>query len=185
MSGGALIGVVAGEASGDLLGAQLVRALRTRLPEARFAGIGGPKMQAEGVDSWFPMERLAVRGYVEVLKHYPGLVALRGALKRRLGRARPRLFIGIDAPDFNLPLEAKLKRNGIPTVHFVSPSIWAWRSGRIRFISQAVNQVLLLFPFEVPIYRQAGIPFTYVGHPLAALIPPEAATRDARAQLQL
>lgn len=185
MSGGPLIGVVAGEASGDLLGAQLIRALRARLPETQFAGIGGPKMQAEGVESWFPMERLAVRGYVEVLKHYPGLVALRGALKRRLSRARPRLFIGIDAPDFNLPLEAKLKRNGIPTVHFVSPSIWAWRSGRIRFISRAVNQVLLLFPFEAPIYRQAGIPFTYVGHPLADLIPLEEATHAAREQLKL
>jgi len=185
VSGRALIGIAAGEASGDLLGAELVRAIRTRLPEAQFVGIGGPKMQAEGVESWFPMERLAVRGYVEVLKHYPGLLSLRRSLKGRMSRAHPRVFIGIDAPDFNLPLEAKLKRNAIPTVHFVSPSLWAWRGGRIRFISRAVNRVLLLFPFEVPIYRHAGIPFTYVGHPLADLIPLEDVTNAAREQLRL
>lgn len=185
MSRDPLIAVVAGEASGDLLGAELVSELRRRMPLARFAGIGGGRMQAAGVESWFPMERLAVRGYVEVLRHYAGIVSLRRSLAQRLIAARPQAFIGVDAPDFNLPLEARLKRRGIPTIHFVSPSVWAWRGARLRTIGRAVSQMLLLFPFEEPLYRRAGIPFRYVGHPLADLIPLEDGTRGAREQLRL
>ena len=122
-----LIGIVAGEASGDFLGAQLMQSLSSRLPGIRFVGIGGPRMQSAGLECWYPMERLAVRGYVEVLRHYPGLVAMRSQLKGRLLASRPNLFIGVDAPDFNLDLEASLKRRGVPTVHYVSPSVWAWR----------------------------------------------------------
>ena len=119
--------MVAGEASGDLLGAHLIAALRPHLPGSRFIGIGGPKMQSEGLDSLFPMERLAVRGYAEVLRHYPGLAWMRRKLRLALLQARPNLFVGVDAPDFNLGLEARLKAQGVKTVHFVSPSIWAWR----------------------------------------------------------
>jgi lipid-A-disaccharide synthase len=179
------IGMVAGEASGDLLGAHLIAALRPHLPNARFVGIGGPKMQSEGFESLFPMERLAVRGYAEVLRHYPGLAVMRGRLLRTLLRARPHAFIGVDAPDFNLRLEARLKRAGIPVAHYVSPSIWAWRGGRIHGIARSVDRMLTLFPFEETIYREAGIPATYVGHPLADLIPEEDQTANARGQLKI
>lgn len=179
------IGMVAGEASGDLLGAHLIAALRTQLPDARFVGIGGPKMQAQGLDSLFPMERLAVRGYAEVLRHYPGLVWMRRKLRLALLEARPQLFIGVDAPDFNLGLEAGLKRAGVPVVHYVSPSIWAWRGGRIAAIARSVDQVLTLFPFEEAIYRKAGVAATYVGHPLADLIPEQDQTASTRAQLKI
>lgn len=179
------IGMVAGEASGDLLGAHLIAALRTHLPDARFVGIGGPKMQAQGLDSLFPMERLAVRGYAEVLRHYPGLVWMRRKLRLALLEARPQLFIGVDAPDFNLGLEAGLKRAGVPVVHYVSPSIWAWRGGRIAAIARSVDQVLTLFPFEEAIYRKAGVAATYVGHPLADLIPEQDQTASTRAQLKI
>ncbi|OGA27307.1 MAG: lipid-A-disaccharide synthase [Betaproteobacteria bacterium RIFCSPLOWO2_02_FULL_65_24] len=180
-----LVGMVAGEASGDFLGAQLIQALRRRRPALQFAGIGGPKMQAAGLDSWYSMERLAVRGYVEVLRAYPGLLRLRSALRRRLLSVRPAVFIGVDAPDFNLTLEAGLKRQGVRTIHYVSPSIWAWRGGRIRRVAGAVDQLLALFPFEEPLYRRAGIPCTYVGHPLADAIPPDVATEWMRDQLKL
>jgi lipid-A-disaccharide synthase len=179
------IGMVAGEASGDLLGAHLMAALHAHLPGARFIGIGGPKMQSEGLDALFPMERLAVRGYAEVLQHYPGLLWMRRRLRRALVKARPQLFIGVDAPDFNLGLEAGLKRTGIPVVHYVSPSIWAWRGGRIGAIARSVNHVLTLFPFEERIYREAGIPATYVGHPLADMIPEQDQTASTRLQLKI
>ena len=177
--------MVAGEASGDLLGAHLMAALRTHLPGASFVGIGGPKMQSQGFESLFPMERLAIRGYAEVLRHYPGLLAMRGKLCRMLLRMRPQAFIGVDAPDFNLGLEARLKRAGIATVHYVSPSIWAWRRGRLHGIARSVDRMLTLFPFEAEIYAREGVPATYVGHPLADLIPEADQTAGARAQLKI
>ena len=179
------IGMVAGEASGDLLGAPLIEALRAQLPSARFIGIGGPKMQSAGLDSWFEMERLAVRGYAEVLRHYPGLLWLRHRLRQALLEARPQLFIGVDAPDFNFGLEAGLKRAGVPVAHYVSPSLWAWRGNRINAIRRSVDHMLALFPFEEQIYRKAGIPVTYVGHPLADQIAEEDRTAAARAQLKI
>jgi lipid-A-disaccharide synthase len=181
-SAGPLIALVAGEASGDSLGASLIRAIAARCPEARFVGIGGPKMIAAGIDSWFPQEKLAVRGLVEVLKHLRELFAIRAALVRRLRAERPAVFIGIDAPDFNLGLETKLKRAGIPTMHYVSPTVWAWRAGRIRKIARAVSHMLVLFPFETKPFEAARIPVTFVGHPLAEEIPldsPRAAAREA------
>jgi len=182
---GPLVAIVAGEASGDFLGAHLIAALRRSYPRLRFAGIGGPKMEGEGFESWFPMERLAVRGYVEVLKHFAGLVMMRRRLKRRLIAERPALFIGIDAPDFNLSLERALKAQGIPTVHYVSPSLWAWRGGRIRAIARSVSKMLVVFPFEEELYRNAGIPVAYVGHPLASLIPLQYDLEQIREQLKL
>lgn len=180
-----LIAMVAGEASGDFLGAHLIEALKSRLPGLRFAGIGGPKMESAGFESWFPMEKLAVRGYVEVLRQYGEITGIRRRLRNRLLEEKPALFIGIDAPDFNLNLETRLKRAGIPTVHYVSPSIWAWRGARLRHIARAVDQMLVLFPFEVPLYRQAGVSVAYVGHPLADIIPIEDTTAAAREQLRL
>lgn len=177
--------MVAGEASGDLLGAHLVAALTERRPELRFAGIGGPKMQAEGFDSFYPMEKLSVRGYAEVLRHYREITGIRRQLTARLVEARPSVFIGIDAPDFNLDLERNLKSAGIPTVHYVSPSIWAWREGRMGKISASVSHMLTLFPFEAPLYEKAGVPVTYVGHPLADLIPLDVDKDEARSQLKL
>ena len=179
------IGMVAGEASGDLLGAHLIAALRAHLPAARFIGIGGPKMQSEGLETHCPMERLAVRGYAEVLRHYPGLAWMRYKLRRALIEARVQLFIGVDAPDFNLGLEAGLKRAGIPVVHYVSPSIWAWRGSRIHTIARSVDHMLTLFPFEEALYRKAGVPATYVGHPLADLIPEKDQTASTRMQLRI
>lgn len=180
-----VIGIVAGEASGDMLGAHLIAALRAHLPGARFIGIGGPKMESQGLASLFSMERLAVRGYAEVLRHYPGLLRMRRKLKRALLEARPQLFIGVDAPDFNLGLESGLKRAGVPVVHYVSPSIWAWRGGRLGAIARAADQVLTLFPFEAALYAKAGVAATYVGHPLADLIPEQDQTADTRAQLKI
>ncbi len=180
-----VVGVVAGEASGDFLGAHLIAALRERVPGLKFVGIGGPKMEAEGLDPWFPMEKLAVRGYVEVLRHFLEIHAIRRKLRRRLLAARPRLFIGIDAPDFNLALERKLKRAGIPAVHYVSPSLWAWRGGRMSAIAASVDKILVLFPFEEPLYRAAGVPVAYVGHPLADLTSDEDGSAAAREQLRL
>jgi lipid-A-disaccharide synthase len=173
--------MVAGEPSGDLLGAHLMKALTGLVPGARFVGIGGPKMRAAGMDVLFPLDKLAVRGYVEVIRHYREIRGIRNRLAEHLLRAPPALFIGVDAPDFNLGLEARLKAAGVPTVHYVSPSIWAWRAGRIRRIRRAVSKMLLVFPFEAAIYERAGIPAAYVGHPLAELLdgfPGRAAMRE-------
>jgi lipid-A-disaccharide synthase len=179
------IAMVAGEASGDLLGARLIEALRRRVPSARFCGIGGPHMVAAGFDSWFPQETLAVRGFVEVLRHLPSVLAVRRALAKRLRLERPQLFVGIDAPEFNLGLERRLKRAGVVTVHLVSPQVWAWRPGRVHTVGAAVSRVLVLFPFEEAIYEAAGVPVTYVGHPLADDVP-EHVDRDAlRVDLRL
>jgi lipid-A-disaccharide synthase len=180
-----LIGIVAGEASGDALGATLIEAVRERLPHVRFAGIAGPKMAAAGCDVWVPSEKLAVRGLVEVVRHLPALVAIRRSLASRLVAERVPLFIGIDAPDFNLGLERKLKRRGVRTIHFVSPSVWAWRRERLGTIGRAVDRMLALFPFEPPLYREAGIPVTYVGHPMAAHAASDWSRRTMRERLRL
>ncbi|WP_374327470.1 lipid-A-disaccharide synthase [Azonexus sp.] len=179
------IALVAGEASGDLLGAHLIAALKSRLPDAVFFGIGGPRMQGQGMDCWWPMGKLSVMGYWDALKHYREIAGIRRKLKKRLLEQRPDIFIGIDAPDFNLDLEAGLKSAGIPTIHYVSPSIWAWRGKRIRKIGRAVRRVLALFPMEPPLYQQAGIPVSYVGHPLADSIPLETNRQAVREKLAL
>jgi lipid-A-disaccharide synthase len=179
------LGLVAGEASGDLLGAHFVAALKQNHPHLRAAGIAGPRMVEAGVDAIYPSDKLAVNGYVEVLRHLPELLWIRSRITRHFLRERPRVFVGIDAPDFNFTLEAKLKAAGIPTVHFVSPSIWAWRPERIHRIREAVSHMLVVFPFEEQIYRDAGIPVSYVGHPLADVIPLEPDTAGARAALGL
>ena len=167
----ARVGVVAGEASGDLLGSLLMDGLREAGLAADFFGIAGPKMQAAGARSLFPMEALSVRGYVEALGSLRKILGIRKRLRARLLAQPPRLFIGIDAPDFNLSLETDLKRAGIATVHFVSPSVWAWRPKRIEKLRKAVSHVLLIFPFEEALFQQAGIPATYVGHPIAQALP--------------
>ncbi len=170
-SGALSFAMVAGEASGDLLAGLLIQGLQLRWPQARGYGIGGPRMQAQGFEVWWPHDKLAVRGYVEVLRHYRGIVAIRDQLLERLLKQPPDVFIGVDAPDFNLDLEAKLKQSGIPTMHFVCPSIWAWRPERIEKIRRSVDHMLCIFPFEPALLAQAGIEATYVGHPLAQTIP--------------
>jgi len=185
MAGAPCIALVAGEASGDLIGSGVITAIRRHLPGASFVGIGGPRMIAAGLDSWFPQEKLAVHGLVEVLAHVRELISIRRELVRRLVDLRPKLFLGIDSPDFNLGLERKLKRTGVTTAHMVSPTVWAWRSGRIRTIRAAVDHMLVLFPFEEPIYRAAGIPATFIGHPLADEIPAQADQAAAREDLRL
>ena len=179
------IGIVAGEASGDLLGSHLIQALKQKRADIEFVGIAGPKMMSEGAHSLFPMERLSVRGYVEVIKHLFGLLRLRKQLLKYLLNNPIDLFIGIDAPDFNFWLERKLKNKGVKTIHYVSPSIWAWRKNRINKIKQAVTHMLALFPFEPALYQQASIPVTYVGHPLADILPIEPDTTAAREGLKL
>lgn len=179
------IAIVAGEASGDLLGAALIRALRSHRAGLEFYGIAGPRMQAEGARSLYPMDKLAVRGYVEVLRHLREILAIRRGLARGLLADPPDLFIGVDAPDFNLGLETRLKAAGVPTVHYVSPSLWAWRPERIHGIGRAVDRMLAMFPFEEALYRDAGIPVSYVGHPLADAMPLAPDQAEARAQLRL
>ena len=179
------IAIVAGEASGDLLASHLIAALKERLPDAVFYGIGGPKMQAQGLDAWWPMEKLSVMGYWDALKHYREIAGIRRQLKKRLLELRPDIFIGVDAPDFNLGLETDLKAAGIRTIHYVSPSIWAWRGGRIKKIARAVNRVLALFPMEPPLYEKERIPVSYVGHPLADIIPLETNKVAVREKLSL
>ncbi|WP_339825238.1 lipid-A-disaccharide synthase [uncultured Arenimonas sp.] len=179
------IALVAGEASGDLLGAGLVRELKKRFPDARFAGIGGPRMLAEGFEAWHESSELAVMGLAEVLRHLPRLLRLRAGLRRRLMDWQPDVFIGIDAPDFNLGLERKLKQAGIRTVHYVSPSVWAWREGRAAKIGRSADRVLCLFPMEPPIYQRHGIDARFVGHPLAEAFDAVPDRRAARERLGL
>jgi len=179
------IAMVAGEASGDLLASHLIRAIRQKLPDAEFFGIGGPKMQAEGFDALWSCERLAVHGYVDALKRYRELSGIRRQLLRRVRRERPDAFIGVDAPDFNLWLEGRIRSIGIPAIHFVSPSIWAWRGGRIKGIARSVSHMLCLFPFEPALYEKAGVPVSYVGHPLADVFPLEPDRAAARELLEL
>ena len=179
------IGIVAGETSGDALAATLIHAVRARLPDARFVGIAGPKMQAAGCEAWYPLETLAVRGFVEVVNRLPELVRIRRALARRLAAERVRLFVGVDAPDFNLGLERRLKRRGVRTIHFVSPSVWAWRPERVAKIGRSADRMLALFPFEPPVYEASGVPVTFVGHPLAQAAATHGSRREARAQLKL
>jgi len=179
------IGIVVGEASGDQLGSHLMQAVQSAFPGATFFGIGGPQMQGLGMDVWFPMEKLAVRGFVEVLRHYPEISGIRRKLKARLLASRPDVFIGVDAPAFNLDLEAGLKKRGIPTIHYVCPQFWAWDRGRLPRIERAVSRILALFPFEVPMLEEGGIPATFVGHPMADQLP-EVPDRDAmREQMRL
>jgi lipid-A-disaccharide synthase len=177
------IGMVAGEPSGDLLAGRIIEGLRRDDALVSCAGIGGSHMQAQGFESWHPLRALTVFGYVDALKRIPSLLAIYGDVKRRMLAQPPSVFVGIDAPDFNLKLELQLRRAGIPTVHFVGPSIWAWRYDRIHKIREAVSHMLVLFPFEVDIYRKEGIPVTYVGHPLAGAIPMEPDRAAARLRL--
>lgn len=176
----AWLALVAGEASGDLLAAQLLHGLRQRWAGLRAAGIGGPALVAQGLEAWWPSDKLAVRGYVEVLRHYREIVGIRRRLRARLLAQRPALFLGVDAPDFNLALEADLRGAGIPTAHFVAPAIWAWRPERVELIRRACDHVLCLFPFEPALLAEHGVPATYVGHPLAAVIPEQPDQAGAR-----
>ncbi len=179
------LGMVAGEASGDLLAGLLMRGLRARWPDLQTVGIGGPRMAEQGFEAWWPHEKLAVRGYVEVLRHYREISGIREHLARRLLADPPRAFIGVDAPDFNLGLEARLKAAGVRTVHFVCPSIWAWRGGRVKKIVRSADRVLCLFPFEPELLRSHGVAATYVGHPLADAIPMEPPRAPSRQALGL
>lgn len=178
--------LVAGETSGDLLAGLLLGGVRQRWPDLQSFGIGGPQMAAQGFDAWWPSEKLAVRGYVEVLRHYREIVGIRSQLQQRLlSGDRPDVFIGVDAPDFNLDLEANLKADGVRTVHFVCPSVWAWRAERVEKIRRSADHVLCIFPFEPELLSQHGIAATYVGHPLANVIPLEPDRAAARATLGL
>ena len=175
--------MVAGEASGDLLAGSLLASLRTRWPALVAEGIGGPRMAERGFVAWWPHDKLAVRGYVEVLGHFREILAIRNQLTERLMRDKPDAFIGVDAPDFNLDLEVKLKAQGVKTIHFISPSIWAWRGKRIEKIRRAADLVLCVFPFEPEIYAKRNINAVYVGHPLASAIPFEVPRVASRAAL--
>jgi lipid-A-disaccharide synthase len=179
------VALMAGEASGDLLGAHLLAALKERLPGLEAFGIGGPRMQSVGMQSWYPMEWFAVRGYVEVIRSLPKLLRVRREFKRRLLDDPPDLFVGIDAPDFNLGLEMALRARGIATVQYVSPAIWGWRGERIHKIKRAASKVLALFPFEPAIYERAGVPVAYVGHPLADKFPEYPDRNAAREQMRI
>lgn len=182
MTGAPLIAIVAGEASGDLLGAGLMRSLKKHFPRAEFVGVGGPEMLAEGFDSLADMERLAVMGLVEPLRRLPELLALRARLQRYFLERRPAVFIGIDAPDFNLDLESRLKSAGIATCHYVCPSVWAWRQGRVKKIRASADHVLALLPFEKDFLQGRGIASTFVGHPLAERLAPAALSGEIESQ---
>ena len=177
------IAMVAGESSGDLLAAAVLHGIRQARPQVVAAGVGGPALTGAGLDAWWPSEALAVNGYAEVLREYPRLWRMRRALGARLIEAPADLFVGVDAPDFNLGLAHRLRRAGLRTAHFVSPSIWAWRGGRIRAIGEAVDRMLVVFPFEQALYARAGIDAVYVGHPLADAIPLQVDAAAARARL--
>lgn len=177
------IAISVGEASGDLLGAHLIRALKQRRPDARFVGIGGERMKAEGFESLYDQEKLAVRGFAEVVKRLPEILKIRKGLVNDLIRIRPDVFVGIDAPDFNLGVAEKLKAAGIATIHYVSPSVWAWRRERVHKIVHQVNKVLCLFPMEPQLYLDAGGQAEFVGHPMAQTLPLEADRAAARAKL--
>ena len=179
------LGLVAGEASGDLLGGLLLQGLKARWPALQAAGIGGPAMAAQGFEAWWPHDRLSVFGYVDALKRLPELLRTRRDVGDRLLRERPAAFIGIDAPDFNFGLETRLRQAGIKTLHFVCPSIWAWRGERVDKIRAAADHVLCLFPFEPALLQQHGIAASFVGHPLADLIPLQPPREGARARLGL
>jgi lipid-A-disaccharide synthase len=177
--------LVAGEASGDLLAGLLLQGMRQRWPDLACAGIGGPQMARHGFEPWWPYEKLAVRGYAEVLRHYREIVGIRDALRDRLLQERPEVFIGVDAPDFNLGLETDLRAGGIKTVHFVCPSIWAWRMNRVEKLKKACDHVLCIFPFEPELLARHGVAGTYVGHPVANVIPMEPDQAAARTALGL
>ncbi len=179
------LGLVAGEASGDLLGGLLLQGLRQRWPDLQACGIGGQGMQAQGLESWWPLERLSVFGYVDALARLPELLRIRRRLGDRLLRERPAAFVGIDAPDFNCGLEQRLRGAGLKTIHFVCPSIWAWRPERVQMLRRAADHVLCLFPFEPALLHQHGLAATYVGHPLADAIPLEPPRAASRATLGL
>lgn len=177
--------IVAGETSGDLLGADLIQGLKKQYPNAIFEGIGGPKMQAQGFDSLFDMERLSVMGLWEPLKRLPELLSIRRSIIKRYSSQKPIVFIGIDSPDFNAKIEQKLHAVGVKTVHYVSPSVWAWRQGRIKNIKRSVDLMLTLLPFEAEFYHQHQVPVCYVGHPLAKQFPQQPNTSKARQALGL
>ncbi len=179
------IAIVAAELSGDFLGAGLMRTLKGRLGEVRFEGVGGPRMIAEGCDSLVPMERLSIMGLVEVLGHLPELLGVRRRLRERWLADPPDLYVGVDAPDFNLGLEARLRRAGIPTVHYVSPTVWAWRPGRVKTLRRAVDLMLSIFPFETEFLIERGVKACYVGHPLADEVPLHSDRAAARRRLGL
>ena len=180
------VGIVAGEASGDLLGSRLIRALKKHRPDIEFVGIAGPKMISEGAKSLYSMEKLSLHGYgFDVLKQIPALLRIRKSLGDHFIANPPQIFIGIDAPDFNFSLEKRLKKKGIKTIHYVSPSIWAWRKGRMGKIKRAVNHMLALFPFEPALYEDNGVKATFVGHPLADEIPLYPVVQEARDLLKL
>jgi lipid-A-disaccharide synthase len=179
------LGMVAGEASGDLLASLVLAGVNRRWPGVRCAGIGGPRMAEQGFDAWWPHERLAVRGYIEVLRHYRGIVGIRNELKARWLLDPPQLFVGVDAPDFNLSLAQALRAAGVPTVQMVCPSIWAWRPKRVETLRRSVDHVLCLFPFEPALLEQHGIGATYIGHPLAQAIPLQPDREAARLRLGL
>ncbi len=177
--------MVAGESSGDLLGADLIKSLKKTFPQATFVGIGGEKMITEGFDSWFEMEELSVMGFFEVLKHLPKLLKIRKKLINKLIKTNPKVFIGIDAPDFNFTVEQRLKEQGITAIHYVGPSVWAWRENRLAKIKKQIDAMLVLFPFEESYYHKYNIPVKFVGHPLANQISEADLTKQARSALNI